>query len=87
MEATLDRPDPQFALPKANPIPDLLVADRCDRCGAQAYVTVRLAGGQLLLFCAHHFTEHEAALIAGGYEIKDERTRLDAANSAYKSGA
>ena len=34
--------------------PPLTNADRCDRCGAQAYVRVVLAGGGDLLFCAHH---------------------------------
>jgi hypothetical protein len=28
-------------------------ADRCDRCGARAYVRAVLPGGELL-FCAHH---------------------------------
>jgi len=31
----------------------LLASDRCDVCGAQAYIRVELAGGELL-FCAHH---------------------------------
>ena len=34
--------------------PELTVADRCDRCGAQAYVRARLADGLELHFCAHH---------------------------------
>ena len=33
---------------------DALTAfDRCDSCGAQAYIRVTLASGDLL-FCAHH---------------------------------
>lgn len=28
-------------------------ADRCDRCGAQAYIKAELASGELL-FCNHH---------------------------------
>lgn len=39
----------------------LTAADRCDRCGAQAYVRVTLSAGELL-FCAHHARQHEAAL-------------------------
>jgi hypothetical protein len=31
----------------------LNAADRCDVCGAQAYIRVSLATGELL-FCAHH---------------------------------
>ncbi len=36
----------------------LTAADRCDRCGARAYVRARLSSGGELLFCAHHFREH-----------------------------
>ena len=36
----------------------LNAADRCDRCGAQAYVRVTLASGFDLLFCVHHSKEH-----------------------------
>lgn len=38
--------------------PELTVADRCDRCGAQAYVRARLADGLELHFCAHHGRAH-----------------------------
>ena len=46
--------------------------DRCDRCGAQAYVLVRLKSGSALQFCAHHYTEHSAALKPMADEIIDE---------------
>ena len=36
----------------------LTAADRCDRCGAKAYVRARLHAGGELLFCAHHGREH-----------------------------
>jgi len=36
----------------------LNASDRCDRCGAQAYVRVTMASGFELLFCAHHSKEH-----------------------------
>ena len=35
---------------------------RCDRCGAQACVRVLLHSRQDLLFCAHHYRQHAAAL-------------------------
>lgn len=38
----------------------LTASDRCDRCGAQAYVQVVLASGGELLFCGHHAREHSA---------------------------
>jgi hypothetical protein len=56
--------------------PTLTAADRCDRCGAQAYVRVRLHAGGELLFCAHHGREHTPAL-AGIAEIHDESERLN----------
>ena len=31
----------------------LTASDRCDRCGAQAYVRVTLTSGGELLFCSH----------------------------------
>ena len=40
------------------PASPLTAADRCDRCGAQAYLRVVLSSGGELLFCAHHAREH-----------------------------
>jgi hypothetical protein len=57
--------------------PQLSAADRCDRCGAQAYVRARLASGGELLFCAHHGREHLPKL-RDHAEILDETKRLTA---------
>ena len=57
--------------------PELTRQDRCDRCGAQAYVKATLADGLDLLFCGHHFRAHEAKLVAAGATIQDERDRID----------
>lgn len=54
----------------------LTAADRCDRCGARAYVRVVLPGVGELLFCAHHGRTHEAALRASEAEIHDESHAL-----------
>jgi len=59
------------------PSPALTAADRCDRCGAQAYVRVELTGGNLLLFCAHHGREHADKLRTVAVAIHDETGRLD----------
>lgn len=40
----------------------LVTSDRCDRCGAQAYVRATLPSGGELLFCAHHARQHEERL-------------------------
>lgn len=54
----------------------LRVSDRCDRCGVQAYVLVKLTTGVPLLFCGHHYTKHEAVLKTTAIAIRDERDRL-----------
>ena len=51
-------------------------ADRCDRCGAQAYVRATLANGGELLFCAHHGREHAERLTQVDAVIHDETDRL-----------
>ena len=58
---------------------ELTRQDRCDRCGAQAYVkaTLPTADGMELLFCGHHFRAHELKLVAAGAAIHDERHRID----------
>jgi len=53
----------------------LTAADRCDRCGAQSYVRVVLANGELL-FCAHHARAHADKFTAIASEIHDETDRL-----------
>ena len=54
----------------------LTVSDRCDRCGAQAFVRVYLGEGNALQFCAHHFHEHEGKLRDIALDIQDESSEL-----------
>jgi len=54
----------------------LTAADRCDRCGAQAYVRATMESGFDLLLCAHHFRENESRLREIAVDIHDESTRL-----------
>ncbi|PMC75775.1 MULTISPECIES: hypothetical protein [unclassified Brachybacterium] len=56
--------------------PLLSTQDRCDRCGAQAYVKVLLEAGGELMFCAHHARAHEDALRPLAAEVIDETERL-----------
>ena len=59
-----------------NPIaPELVATDRCDSCGSQAYVRVRLQSGELY-FCAHHADEVRAGLQPTALEWHDETDRL-----------
>lgn len=60
----------------------LTLTDRCDRCGAQAYVMVRGVGGSLL-FCSHHYNKimdnavGYDKMMKFGYEFIDERKKLN----------
>ncbi len=54
----------------------LTAEDRCDRCGAAAYVRTTMASGLELLFCAHHWHDNESRLRAIATSIHDESKRL-----------
>ncbi len=56
--------------------PPLTATDRCDRCGAQAYIRVTLSSGSELLFCAHHGRAHEARLREMSVEFQDDSSSL-----------
>ena len=44
--------------------------DRCDRCGAQAFMRAVLASGDLL-FCAHHGRKYNDVLAATALAVED----------------
>ena len=71
--------------PTLAPEQALLATDRCDRCSAQAYVRVTLAAGGDLLFCGHHFREHETRLRPLALRIHDETDRLAATTAIIES--
>lgn len=54
----------------------LKAADRADCCGTQALVEITTDSGELLL-CGHHFRRHESAIAAAGYDVHDERHKLN----------
>ena len=58
------------------PTEPLTAIDRCDRCGAKAYVRVLLPNSGELLFCAHHSRQHADALAKIAVEIQDETQQL-----------
>jgi hypothetical protein len=60
------------ALAPANQLSGL---DRCDSCGAEAYVRVTMASGQLF-FCAHHGAKFKDKLFATAIEWHDESSKL-----------
>ena len=52
--------------------------DRCDRCGAQAYVIVEfIVEAQELEFCKHHFEQYETALATRGIAVHDFRHTIN----------
>jgi hypothetical protein len=53
----------------------LSALDRCDSCGAQAYVRVTMSSGQLF-FCAHHGAKFKEKLSATALEWHDESSKL-----------
>lgn len=53
----------------------LTALDRCDSCGAQAYVRATLATGELL-FCAHHAARFKEKLSGTALTWHDETNRL-----------
>ena len=65
----------------------MTAADRCDRCGAQAYMRVTLPSGGELLFCGHHGREHKNALREVARDIQDETRKLEAAATTSSSDA
>ena len=55
--------------------PQLTAADRCDSCGAQAYIRVQLDSGELL-FCSHHGRKYQEKLSTIAQSWHDESSRL-----------
>lgn len=53
----------------------LTAMDRCDSCGAQAYIAAVVNGSELL-FCAHHGRKYEEKLRAVATSWHDETARL-----------
>ena len=71
-------PEIQTAEPVSAPqvsAPALNISDRCDACGAQAYVRVTLATGELL-FCAHHANSNKEKLQPIALSWQDETEKL-----------
>jgi ribosomal protein L37E len=59
----------------------LKIADRCDRCGAQAFVLATGVSGELM-FCGHHYHKYEYAITQWAYKIVNE---LDTINEKSSS--
>jgi hypothetical protein len=66
----------QAAATTTTQVAQLTGLDRCDSCGAQAYVRATM-GGSELLFCAHHARKHEEKLKPLADSWHDESHRLN----------
>jgi len=56
---------------------ELNVSDRCDSCGAQAFVIAEFTSGDLL-FCGHHFNKFEKKIAKTAINIVDSRKTINA---------
>lgn len=64
---------------------ELLISDRCDRCGSRAYVRA-VNGTHELLFCGSDARKSMAKLIADGWKLDDQTYRaFDGCASATSS--
>ena len=57
----------------------ITTSDRCDRCGAQAYVRATLVSGELY-FCGHHGRELSRELVASSLNVFDPEGVFNYAN-------
>lgn len=67
----------------------LPATSRCAYCEAQAYVEVEVFDTEAntkrpLEFCAHHYTEHESALVLQAIRIVDHRPFLAIQEAKFK---
>lgn len=64
---------------EVNVVSDPVTTQRCDRCGAQAYVEALLKSGATLTFCAHHGRQYEAELRPQCIEWDDRSNQVPVA--------
>jgi len=62
-------------LTKAQTTP-LMIKDRCDKCGAQAWMRATRGANETLVFCGHDGAKNLTALLAQGFTVDDQRQRL-----------
>jgi hypothetical protein len=76
--ASTEQSVPESAEVKRKEWGALLPRDRCDYCGHQAFVRViHTRSEKDLLFCNHHFRQHEATFASLGWDVIDESHRIN----------
>jgi hypothetical protein len=76
MEEIMDQVDSTNEVAEPSELPALTAADRCDICGAQAFIRVVLASGDLV-FCGHHGTANKDKLKPIAITWQDETDKLN----------
>lgn len=70
-------PTTTSTIPAPNAAPVLNATDRCDKCGAQAFVRTVYTSGHDLLFCKHHANQYSAAIASQAVSVHDESHLLN----------
>lgn len=83
MQMELTDTQSQIEVDDPSPTNILTNADRCDQCGAQAFIWVNMPDSQSgLLFCIHHFNRNESKLRTVAIDFIDERYKINVRPSA-----
>lgn len=59
----------------------LNLQDRCDRCGAQAFILAKGIQGELH-FCGHHYNKTKEAIDAWAFEVINELEFINEKNES-----
>lgn len=57
---------------------EIAMKERCDKCGAQAFVAVEMKSAGELLFCGHHYNAYKAKLDEVAEFVLDNRDKINA---------
>jgi hypothetical protein len=55
--------------------------DRCDKCGAQAFVITTYSNGYNLFFCKHHANKYAEIIAEKAIDIHDESDKINVSPS------
>lgn len=62
----------EFLMDNEFPVLEFNANDRCDGCGAQAYVLATHQDHSDLLFCAHHYRDSKDNLLDEGWSLVED---------------
>ena len=76
MEEQMDKTEANVEVIETTELPALTAADRCDVCGAQAFIRVVLTTGDLVC-CGHHGSANKDKLKPIAITWQDETDKLN----------